>query len=250
MTSLGMLKEFNLTTLSNILSTDTCELKQSMETKLNEFQNIISGKLNNLYYKSIEGHDKILFDTDGKDIIRQCNSYAKVELCNNGAFKKDFQWYPLSFENNKCFTLSCHNKYDNYINDHIFIFNTFIIYIEGRKDGVFTRPQILNHNLSIECLFSIKYFQANIIRSGIGLYRSKPEYFNKNYSYFEEICKKEYENQLQAVIDTNLSKQEYYISLENKIKELKIKNQELESELVKLKDGEKKNIEIEKQKIE
>ncbi len=66
------------TILSNILSNDAIELKQSidnyMETKLNEFQNImkmkvdsfITGKLNNFYNKPFEGYDKILFNTDGK----------------------------------------------------------------------------------------------------------------------------------------------------------------------------------------
>jgi len=273
MTSSGTSKEFNIadekissgSILSNILSNDANELKLSidnyMETKLNEFQNImkmkvgsfITDKLNDFYNKSFEGHDKVLFDSDGKDIIRQCNSYAQVELCN-GAYKSNFQWYPLSSENNKCFILSCHNKHDIYIYDTIYIFNKYIIYVEGRKDGVFTRPQLNNHNLSSECLFSIKHFQAG--NFGIGFYRSNPEYFNKNFSHFEEICKKEYDeiekqkNKLQVLIDANLSKQEYYTSLENKIKELEIQNQELERELIKLKDQDEKNIEIEKQKIE
>ena len=88
MTSLGMINDFNLaeeyfssgTILSNILSNDANELKQSidnyMETKLIEFQNImkmkvdsfITGKLNNFYNKPFEGYDKILFDIDGKSI--------------------------------------------------------------------------------------------------------------------------------------------------------------------------------------
>ena len=116
-------------------------------------------------------------------------------------------------------------------------------------------------NLSLDCLFSIKHFQINNIKSGIDLYRKNPEYFNKK-NYLEEICKKEYneikkqKNQLNILINDNLSKQEYYDSLENKIKELEFQKQQLEEklekieeELEKIKDGEKK-VELDKQKIE
>lgn len=270
MTSSGTLKEFNLaeeknssgTILSNILSNEANELKQSidnyMETKLNEFQNImkmkvgsfITDKLNNFYNKPFEGHDKVLFDTDGKNIIQKCNVCARLDINQCPTMKiTNYQWYPL-LENNNCFIIShTRNNYNGNTTDTIYIFNTYIIYIEGHSDGIMRRPEVFYHNLSMDCLFSIKHFQSYNIKSGIGLYRSNPEYFNKNCSHFEEICKKEYneiekqKNQLQVLIDANLSKQEYYTSLENKIKEL-------ERELIKLKDQDEKNIEIEKQKIE
>jgi len=302
MTSSGMINEFNLaeekyssgtskdfnlaeekyssgTILSNILSNDASELKQSidnyMETKLIEFQNImkmkvdsfITGKLNNFYNKPFEGYDKILFDTDGKKIIQQCNFRARLDINECPTMKiTTYQWYPLS-ENNNCFIIN-HTKRDpngnlgNILTDKIYIFNTYYIYIEGYSDGIIRQPEVINHNLSLDCLFSIKHFQANNIKSGFGLYKLKPEYFNKNCSHFEEICKKEYneiekqKNQLNILINDNLSKKEYYDSLENKIKELEFQKQQIEEklekieeELEKIKDGEKK-VELDKQKIE
>lgn len=276
MTSSSTSNEFNLadekkssgTILSNILSNDANELKQSidnyMETKLTEFQNImkmkvdsfITGKLNNFYNKPFEGHEKILFDTDGKKIIQQCNFCARLDINQCPTMKiTNYQWYPLS-ENNNCFIIShTRNNGNSNTTDTIYIFNTYIIYIEGHSDGIMRRPEVFYHNLSMDCLFSIKHFQSYNIKSGIGLYRSKQEYFNKNCSYFEEICKKEYneiekqKNQINILIDANLSKQEYYASLENKNKELEFQKQQLEEELEKIKDGEKK-VELDKQKIE
>ena len=270
MTSSSTSKEFNLadekisssTILSNILSNDVNELKQSidnnMETKLNEFQNImkmkvgsfITDKLNNFYNKPFEGYDKNLFDTDCSMMIQGFNNHARSEINKSPNLKTTlYKWYPL-LENNKCFQLY-YNKSPS-SSDIIYVFNTYIVYIQG---GISHIPEVLNHNLSMDCLFSIKYFQINNIKSGIDLYRKNPEYFNKK-NYFEEICKKEYneiekqKNQLNILIDANLSKQEYYASLENKNKELEFQKQQLEEELVKLKDQDEKNIEIEKQKIE
>ena len=196
-----------------------------------------------------------------KVFIQQCNSYARIDLCN-GAQKSQYPWYPLT-ENNKCFQLVCNETiWSNTIIYAVYIFNTYIIKVEDRSNGTFERPKIIYHELSLDCLFCVKYFQADKIFSGIDLYRKNPEYFNKNCSHFEEICKKEYneiekqKNQLNILINDNLSKQEYYDSLENKIKELEFQKQQLEEklekieeELEKIKDGEKK-VELDKQKIE
>ena len=96
-----------------------------------------------------------------------------------------------------------------------------------------------------------------------------PEYFKKNCSDFEEICRKEYseiektKSQLKALMDEQITKKDYYTSLEKKFKDIEIEKKQLEEEKIKLKEEKEKmvfikeklmqmkeEVELEKQKIE
>jgi len=128
-----------------------------------------------------------------------------------------------------------------------------------------------NHNLSIDHLFVIKHFQLKGIRSDLPtkILEEHPEYFKKNCSDFEQICRKEYseiektKSQLKALMDEQITKKDYYTSLEKKIKDIEIEKKQLEEERIKLKEEKEKmvfikeklmqmkeEVELEKQKIE
>ena len=97
--------------LSNILATESCELKNAidsfMDTKLKELQEImktkvesvITDKIDKFYNKSFEDHEKILFNTNGTQLIDEYNSYVKGTIENfkytNEQIKSNWPLYPL-----------------------------------------------------------------------------------------------------------------------------------------------------------
>ena len=108
------------------------------------------------------------------------------------------------------------------------------------------------HNLTTDCLFAIKYFQVanqpvqdacctNYINlnTSIKLLEDHPEYFKKNCSDFEDICRKEYaeiektKSELKALIDEQLSKKNYYEILEKKIKDFEQEKKQIEQDSLK-----------------
>ena len=108
--------------LSNVLATESCELRTAidsyMDTKLKELQEImktkvesfITGRLDKFYNKSCEDHEKILFDSDGLQLINEYNSNIKGTLIppynrTNEQIKKDYPLYPLPTENFNCFSV-------------------------------------------------------------------------------------------------------------------------------------------------
>ena len=268
--------------LSNILTTDKCELGETinkyLETKLKEFQeimkskvdSIIADKIDKFYSKPFEDHETVLFDKNGEDLINKHNqhiesifikgtrSYTHFEIQN---FKKlNF----LSKENTKCFTIAfvnSHNGGANRIRELSF-FKTFLIerssYPPSQDCFRVWNSLSFKHNLSTDCLFAIKYFQvANepvkesgsntpSLNTSIKLLEQHPEYFKKNCSEFEEICRKEYaeiektKSQLRVLMDEQISKKDYYDNLEKKIKELELEKKQLEKDKMKVKEEKRK----------
>jgi hypothetical protein len=117
----------------------------------------------------------------------------------------------------------------------------------------------------------IKHFQLKGIRSDLPtkILEEHPEYFKKNCSDFEEICRKEYseiektKSQLKALMDEQITKKDYYASLKKKLKDIELEKKQLEEDKIKLKEEKEKmifikekliqmkeEVELEKQKIE
>ena len=103
----------------------------------------------------------------------------------------------------------------------------------------------------------------------IKLLENHPEYFKKNCSDFEQICRKEYveiektKKQLKALMDENMSKKDYYASLDKKLIDFEQEKKQLDEDKQKLKEEKekmifvkeklvemKRDVEIEKLKIE
>ena len=272
--------------LSNILASESCELKTTidnyMDTKLKEFQeimkskvdSIITDKIDKFYNKSVEEHEKVLFDSNGTHLIDGYNGfvYGKAQSWFGGInvkeqTEKNFPFYPVSKENAGCFIKQYNSG--NYIKE-IAYFKNFIIERNSNSPpqgcNIEWRYQIRKHNLSSDILFSVKFI-GDI--ESLKFVEEHPEYFKKNCSDFEDICRKEYieiektKSQLKALMDEQITKKDYYASLEKKIKEIELEKKQLEEDRIKLKEEKEKmvfikekliqmkeEVELEKQKIE
>ena len=281
--------------LSNVLATESCELKNTidryMDSKLKELQEImkmkvesvITGRLDKFYNKSFEDHDKVLFDKNGLQLINEYNSKIKGNLQSfnytNAQIKSNWPLYPLPTVNTNCFTI----QYTESINgqgNRISELNYFKTFIIGRDSQPPSQGQnrqwshqIYKHSISSDCLFAIKHFQIvncgpSTGITGLGLLDTHPEYFKKNCSEFEGICRREYDEiektkkQLKSLMDENISKKDYYASLDKKNKDFEQEKKQLEEERQKIKEEKekmvfikeklvemKKEVELEKQKI-
>ena len=281
--------------LSNVLATESCELRTAidtyMDTKLKEFQDVmkskvesvITGRLDKFYNKSFEDHDKVLFDKNGLQLINEYNSIVKGALQAHSyttvQIKSNWPLYPLPTENTNCFTI----QYTESINgqgDRIREMNYFKTFIIGRDSQPPSQGQhrqwshqIYKHSISSDCLFAIKHFQIvncgpSTGITGLGLLEKHPEYFKKNCSDFEALCRREYteiektKKQLKSLMDENISKKDYYVSLDKKLKDFEQEKKQLEEERQKIKEEKekmvfikeklvemKKEVELEKQKI-
>lgn len=269
--------------LSDILASESCELKTTIDsyidTKLREFQeimkskvdSIITDKIDKFYNKSFEDHDKVLFDSNGLDIINQYyikpNQTTYIELEQRRKEKESI----LKAKNTKCFIKSY--EIQNRGRRYVHVFKTFFLCQDQYPLQSPTHPIMYKHNLSSDCLFAIKYFNFNNnefnIYNSLSLLENHPEYFKKNCSDFEEICRKEYseiketKSQLKALMDEHITKKDYYASLEEKIKDIEIEKTQLEKDRIKLEEEKKKmvfikeklvqmkeEVKIEKQEIE
>jgi hypothetical protein len=242
--------------LSNVLATESCELRTAidsyMDTKLKEFQEImkskvesvITGRLDKFYNKSFEDHEKVLFDNNS--ILISEYKY----LIDNDANKKD---YPLLTENTKCFIVEYRERnYTNHESENIQLvcfFDTFIIYKNStapyHPNQRVWNYKLSKHNISYDCLFAIKYLRygANSIMN------EHPEYFKKNCSDFESLCRREYaeiektKKQLKSLMDENMSKKDYYYaSLDKKNKDFEQEKKQLEEERQKIKEEKEKMV--------
>jgi hypothetical protein len=234
--------------LSNVLANESCELRQAIDgyidTKLKEFQVImkskleviIADKIDKIYNKSFEDHDKILFDKNGRHLIDDHNSHIESNFLKSARSYTHFEILNfkklnfLSKENTNCFTIAIENSYgEGKRIRELSFYKTFLIerISYPPSQGCFRAWNICSfkHNLTTDCLFAIKYFQVenqpvqdgcctNYINlyTSIKLLEDHPEYFKKNCSDFEDICRKEYaeiektKSELKALIDEQLSK--------------------------------------------
>lgn len=281
--------------LSNVLATESCELRTAidsyMDTKLKELQEImkskvesvITGRLDKFYNKSFEDHEKVLFDANGLTYINEYNSIVKGSIeqqkLTDAQIKKTYPLYPLPTENVNCFTIqyteSIYGQGDRI--REMNYFKTFIIMRYSNPPSCGQHRQwcspAYNHHISSDCLFAIKHFQMvhcspSYGITGLGLLEEHPEYFKKNCSDFEALCRREYaeiektKKQLKSLMDENMSKKDYYASLDKKNKDFEQEKKQLEEERQKLKEEKekmvfikeklvemKKEVELEKQKI-
>ena len=281
--------------LSNVLATESCELRTAidsyMDTKLKELQDVmksnvesvITGRLDKFYNKSFEDYDNVLFDKNGLQLINEYNSMVKGALQSynytNEQIKSNWPLYPLPIVNTNCFTI----QYAESINgqgDRIREMNYFKTVIIAKDSQPPSQGQhrqwshhIYKHSISSDCLFTIKHFQIvncgpSTGITGLGLLDKHPEYFKKNCSEFEGICRREYDEiektkkQLKSLMDENISKKDYYASLDKKNKDFEQEKKQLEEERQKIKEEKekmvfikeklvemKKEVELEKQKI-
>ena len=261
--------------LSNILLSESCELKTTidsfMETKIKEFQeimkskvdSIITEKIDKFYNKSFEDHEKELFDRNGQDAINRYNRKIQKKINEHPACFMIEHSEPSGNGNGGT------HKFQAYIfKNHIICMNLQPAVQYSNFDWDVYGA---NHNLSIDHLFVIKHFQLKGIRSDLPtkILEEHPEYFKKNCSDFEQICRKEYseiektKSQLKALMDEQITKKDYYANLEKKIKDIEIEKKQLEEERIKLKEEKEKmvfikeklmqmkeEVELEKQKIE
>jgi hypothetical protein len=277
--------------LSNVLATESCELRTAidtyMDTKLKEFQDVmkskvesvITGRLDKFYNKSFEDHDKVLFDKNGLQFINEYNSGVKGSIegfkFTNEQIKKNYPLYPLpTTENFNCFRIVSTENLgaQGRRAKEISFFKTFILERnQNQYNGNFSSPTLYKHNMSYDCLFAIKHFQVVVDVhgfTGVGLLEEHPEYFKKNCSDFESLCRREYteiektKKQLKSLMDENISKKDYYVSLDKKLKDFEQEKKQLEEERQKIKEEKekmvfikeklvemKKEVELEKQKI-
>ena len=201
-----------------------------------------------------------------------------MQRCKSGLELENLKRkYLLSTTNTKCFVIGYSKHNGSGLTSYtINIFKTFILLGEKHHYSTIHNWNIMNHNLSSDCLFAIKYFQASLCHEStndflksIKLLEEHPEYFKKNCSDFEQICRKEYseiektKSQLKALMDEQITKKDYYASLEKKFKDIEIEKKQLEEEKIKLKEEKEKmvfikeklmqmkeEVELEKQKIE
>jgi len=280
--------------LSNVLATESCELRTAidsyMDTKLKELQEImkmkvesvITSRLDKFYNKSFEDHEKVLFDKNGSQPIDGYHAYVGW-AADNWFQRKDFEkeiktrfpLYPISKENMKCFTVAFEQGGPSGGSNirELSFFKTFIIERKSSNPSCGQNRhwscEIYKHNLSSDCLFAIKHFQvASDVGESIKLLEENPEYFKKNCSDFEALCHKEYaeiektKKQLKSLMVENMSKKDYYASLDKKNKDFEQEKKQLEEERQKLKEEKekivfikeklvemKKEVELEKQKI-
>ena len=276
--------------LSNVLATESCELRTAidtyMDTKLKEFQDVmkskvesvITGRLDKFYNKSFEDHDKVLFDKNGLQLINEYNSIVKGALQSHSytivQIKSNWPLYPLPTENFNCFRIVSTENLgaQGRRAKEISFFKTFILeQNRNQYDGNLSSPTLYKHNMSYDCLFAIKHFQVVVDVhgfTGVGLLEEHPEYFKKNCSDFESLCRREYteiektKKQLKSLMDENISKKDYYVSLDKKLKDFEQEKKQLEEERQKIKEEKekmvfikeklvemKKEVELEKQKI-
>jgi len=291
--------------LSNVLATESCELRTAidsyMDTKLKELQEImkmkvesvITSRLDKFYNKSFEDHEKVLFDKDGLQLINEYNGSVKGSIeqqkLTDAQIKKNYPLHPLPTENFNCFTVAVghgmnHGQQNNGLQiRELSFFKTFIIERNSHPPYHPNQRQwcslVYKHNLSSDCLFAIKHFQAaneavqfytqdRSFTEAIKLLEEHPEYFKKNCSDFEALCSREYaeiektKKQLKSLMDENMSKKDYYVSLDKKLKDFEQEKKQLEEERQKLKEEKekmvfikeklvemKKEVELEKQKI-
>jgi hypothetical protein len=262
--------------LSNILASESCELKNAidsyMDTKLKELQEImkmkvesvITGRLDKFYNKSFEDHEKVLFNKDGSQFIDEYNSRIYSNFMQGGSksyieiekFKKEIF---ISKENTKCFSIE--RVVERHTYETIF-YKTLILCRNIPPAAQYFTPQwdcrtAYKHNLSTDCLYAIKHFQACYTYDGaIKLLEEHPEYFKKNCSDFEALCHKEYveiektKNQLKLLMDENMSKKNYYTSLDKKFKDFEQEKKQLDEERQKIKEEKEKMVFIKEKLVE
>jgi hypothetical protein len=133
-------------------------------------------------------HEHLLFDTNGQIFI---------DMYNNSIFSNNhgFQHSPpvckkniLKLQDTRCFSLNVlisstdteiANENSIYFKTHIIIEKTIINKLTGKH--VF-EYEVYPHDLPMEMLFTIKYFQARNTRDGLFQFNSHRECFVKNVS--------------------------------------------------------------------
>jgi len=129
-------------------------------------------------------HEHLLFDTTGQHFI---------DMYNNSIFSRHDRFQPssckkniLNLQDTRCFSLNVlisstdteiANENSIYFKTHIIIEKTIINKLTGKH--VF-EYEVYPHDLPMEMLFTIKYFQARHTRDGLFQFNSHRECFVRN----------------------------------------------------------------------
>jgi len=131
-------------------------------------------------------HLYLLFDSNGKTYIDQYNSSIFVTETNDCFKKISGKKNILILENTRCFLvqsiiLNTDHEIVNetiiYFKNHILIEKTIID--KATKQHLF-EYELFPHELPLELLFTIKFFQANKTRDGLFQFNSHRECFLKD----------------------------------------------------------------------
>ena len=127
--------------------------------------------------------DHLLFDTNGQTYINLYNN--SIFITTNDFKPTTGKKNVLNLEDTRCFSINCIilrtdteivNENSIYFRNHVLIEKTIIDKIT--KKHVF-EYELFSHELPIELLFTIKFFQANNTRDGLFQFNSHRECFLK-----------------------------------------------------------------------
>lgn len=128
---------------------------------------------------------QLLFDTNGQLYINQYNSSIFITSTNDSFKKTSGKKNILILEDTRCFLLRCFisntdheivNETSIYFKNHVLIERTIID--KSTKQHLF-EYELFPHELPLELLFTIKFFQANKTRDGLFQFNSHRECFLK-----------------------------------------------------------------------
>jgi flagellar biosynthesis regulator FlbT len=246
----------NSVVLRNILADESCELKRMIDAfmgeKLAEFQTavkqnvekVVSEKISAFYTPPNPDLDDIVFSQpseSSKHIIDVCIHTLQQDRYNNNASKIE-----------QIKKLYDQKSFSAMIGDMCgYVFKNCYLTISGNPQYAWHTP----HTLPTNVLLVIKKFsESRSIQQLQQLHTDHTEYFQPNCVEFERICQQEYAEierrkrefeestkqsneiieEAHRIIDKNVSKKEYYESLEQRISQIEIEEERIREEKQKM----------------
>jgi hypothetical protein len=253
--------------LTEILNNENSEWREVIasfvDSKTKEFQAIMKAtvektmtdKIGSFYNRSFDDHETVLFDVDPGDIGKRC--IASLQHQMGPLVKSNIK--TIQENAGKCFMIDPVRESHTNQRRRFYVFKKFIIIqIVNSWQGAVDNHEFYNHLFPTDMLFALKHFQIkddySCVLGLLKIYSDHPEYFKQNCSEFETVCKREYEEirkqkeQLQALMDENTAKIDYYRGLEEQIRQVEADKLAIEEERLRLKEG-KELLSMAKQKI-
>ena len=253
--------------LTEILNNENSEWREAIasfvDSKTKEFQSIMKAtvektmtdKIGSFYNRSFDAHETVLFDVDPGDIGKRCIASLQTQM--GPLVKSNIK--TIQENAGKCFMIDPVRESHTNQRRRFYVFKKFIIIqIVNSWQGAVDNHEFYNHLFPTDMLFALKHFQIrddySCVLGLLKIYSDHPEYFKQNCSEFESVCKREYEEirkqkeQLQALMDENTAKIDYYRGLEEQIQQVEAEKLAIEEERLRLKEG-KELLSMAKQKI-
>jgi hypothetical protein len=253
--------------LTEILNNENSEWREAIssfvDSKTKEFQAIMKAtvektmtdKIGSFYNRSFDDHETVLFDVDPGDIGKRCIASLQTQM--GPLVKSNIK--TIQENVGKCFMIDPVRESHTNQRRRFYVFKKFIIIqIINSWQGAVDHHEFYNHLFPIDMLFALKHFQIkddySCVSGLLKIYGDHPEYFKQNCSEFESVCKREYEEirkqkeHLQALMDENTAKIDYYCGLEEQIRQVEADKLAIEEERLRLKEG-KELLSMAKQKI-